>query len=351
MSPLIIADQAYLNRYLKPRLGETKVGQRLQLAPPEPLELALASLTKSGVKYALLGIPEDIGPRANLGRGGSDKGWPAFLTHFVNLQHNQYIKSEEIALIGHIQCEDLQKLSQQLNLTDKDDLSAIRQLVTQLDERVSAVIQQIVAHDLIPIVIGGGHNNALPIIQGVSQAKQGAIGAINLDPHSDFRALEGRHSGNGFSYAASAGHLSHYFCLGLHELKNSEPSLASLAQYNFKFISIQQLVSRREMTLQQALETATTYLKNSEKLIGIELDLDSISFMPASAYTNAGMSLADAQFYVHTIASQTPSCYLHLAEGAPEQHPAGVCAGNIDVGQALANLVLSFIQANQLVVR
>ena len=33
-----------------------------------------------GIKYVLVGIPEDIGPRANVGNGGAELGWQAFLS-------------------------------------------------------------------------------------------------------------------------------------------------------------------------------------------------------------------------------------------------------------------------------
>jgi arginase family enzyme len=38
------------------------------------------------------------------------------------------------------------------------------------------------------------------------------VNAINFDAHSDFRILEGRHSGNGFSYAYEEG-FQKYFIL------------------------------------------------------------------------------------------------------------------------------------------
>lgn len=60
---------------------------------------------------------------------------------------------------------------------------------------------------MTPIAIGGGHNNAYPMLKGYSLAKKEKINAINCDPHADFRALEGRHSGNGFSYAVNDGYL------------------------------------------------------------------------------------------------------------------------------------------------
>jgi formiminoglutamase len=43
------------------------------------------------------------------------------------------------------------------------------------------------------------------------------VNAINFDAHSD-RILEGRHSGNGFSYAYEEGFLKKYFIFGLHEI-------------------------------------------------------------------------------------------------------------------------------------
>lgn len=347
MSYFVCADKTYISQYLSPRVGETRIGQ--QLLVPGQLDLAssLEALKQQGARFALLGIPEDIGPRANLGRGGADQGWPAFLSRFCNLQQNAFVRAQEVALLGHVKCDDLQQRSACLDLSKAQDLAQLRNLVSQLDERVAATISEIVRHDLMPIIIGGGHNNAYPILKGISTAKQESLTAINLDPHTDFRALEGRHSGNGFSYASDQGFLSHYFSLGMHELKNSAANIAGLNAQHFPFISYQQIWSRREMSLAQALQIAACYLGDSGKAIGIELDLDSISFMPASAYTNCGVSIDDAEFYVHTIASLANSCYLHLAEGAPIQHPAGKAAGDSDVGQGYAALVACFIQAKQ----
>lgn len=348
MSLLQIATADTLSQHTSVRPGETRIGQQLlTLDLTDSLTDSLAKLKLRGVKFVLLGIPEDIGPKANLGRGGADQGWSAFLTSFCNLQQNPFIRAPEVALLGHIQCEDLQQQAATLDLNLASDLATLRQLVSQLDDRVSAVIHAIAQQQLIPIVIGGGHNNAYPILKGMSQGANTALAAINLDPHTDFRALEGRHSGNGFHYATEHGFLSHYFCLGIHELKNSAANLAALNHFHFPAISYQQIWSRRELTFEQALNVATCYLGDSMKPIGIELDLDSISFMPASAYTNCGISISDAQFYVHRIASMEHSCYLHLAEGAPCQHPAGITQGNSDIGQALASLVTTFIQAKQ----
>ena len=43
------------------------------------------------------------------------------------------------------------------------------------------------------------------------------INILNIDAHADFRPLEGRHSGNGFSYAFREGFIKKYYAYGLHE--------------------------------------------------------------------------------------------------------------------------------------
>ena len=329
------------------RPNEIKIGQQLLLPDSNNFEQVLETFKNRGAKFILLGIPEDIGPRANLGRGGSTEGWQAFLSRFLNLQQNNFIRSNEIGLLGHIITDDLQRLSNDLDLATTSGLNTIRELVSQLDERVSKIIKAIASLDLIPIIIGGGHNNAYGILKGMSQAKKRPMAAVNLDPHTDFRNIEGRHSGNGFSYAANENLLSHYFSLGMHELKNSAANISSLNKHHFPYVSYQQIYVRREVSFEQAINDACCYLNDSHAPVGIELDVDAISFMPASAYTNVGVDVSDAQFYVHTIAQLPQSCYLHLAEGAPRHHPSGFDAGVSDVGQGLAALVSSFIQSKQ----
>lgn len=347
MTSVNFSTQVSTASLINSRAGESKIGEHIRLPTSNNLAQTLSEFKNQGVKFVLLGIPEDIGPRANLGRSGSTQGWDAFLSRFLNLQQNAFIKSHEIGLLGHIITDDLQAKSAPLDLSESDDLNTIRELVSMLDERVAETIQSIGVNNLIPIIIGGGHNNAYGIIKGMSQAKQQPMAAVNLDPHTDFRSREGRHSGNGFSYAANENFLKYYFSLAMHELKNSAANIAALNQHHFPFVSYQQIYVRREMSFEQALQDACCYLNDSHAPIGIELDVDSISYMPASAYTNVGVDINDAQFYVHTIAQLPNSCYLHLAEGAPKQHPAGITAGVSDVGQCLAALATSFIQSKQ----
>lgn len=348
--PLISSDNHYLTSYINVRKGETRLGQVVKpfgLANSKDYLVNLKELRESGVRYILLGIPEDIGPRANLGKPGAHRGWDAFLEKFCSLQQNEYINGEQIAIMGHIDCKDLQDQSVNLNPNNPESLKSLRNLVKELDGRVLTICKLIFDEKLTPIVIGGGHNNAYPIMKAASLSLESPISAINLDPHTDFRIPEGRHSGNGFSYAANEGYLQNYFSLGMHELKNSSANLDALKSYGFEWISYQDIWMRRQLDFNTAILKGKKYLELKRLPTGIELDVDSISFMPASAYTNCGIQFQDAEHYVFSFGKEAYSCYLHLAEGSPEQHPSSYSAGIDEVGQVYASLVSSFIQAKQ----
>lgn len=348
-NPFVVYQRADLVRWQQSRAGEIRLGEALQFLDPlsAPAD-ALAAARRRGCRFAILGVPEDIGPRANFGNGGADEGFAAFLSRFINLQHNTLADAGQILLLGTVDCADLQQAASGLDPQQAAELATLRQLCGELDLRVAAALQLIFAADLEPVVIGGGHNNALPILEALAAHSGQAADAINLDPHCDFRLLEGRHSGNGFSYAHQAGWLRKYFVLGLHELKNSQAALAQLQQAGAGYCSYQQIWQRRQLSLADALAQAVQFVgADAQRPLGLELDTDSISGMPVSAYTNCGVSVADAEFYVWTLAQLPRVRYLHLAEAAPSQHPTGAKAGFSEAGQVLAALVLAFIQARQ----
>jgi formiminoglutamase len=338
MSDALIRYQAAsLAAFQQLREGETRLGQMLRYADPAlPLTEALTAAKQQGCVFVLLGVPEDIGPRANLGQGGSDLGWQAFIRKFINLQQNEFLDGSQILLLGELDCADLQQQSQSASL------ATLRTLCAEIDLRLEPVLSAIFAADLMPIVIGGGHNNSLPLLSALAKNQQQAVNCINLDPHADFRLLEGRHSGNGFSYAKAQGHLNHYLVMGLHELKNSASSLAQIKKAGVDVLSYQQLFVREQAPWPELLKLWLSQ-RNPQQVFGIELDTDAITGMPVSAYNSCGVSVQQAEHFVYVLASQTQSRYLHLAEAAPAQHSAGLAAGMNDAGQILTALVCAFL--------
>ncbi len=339
MNGLRLYTQRHISSWLNLREGETRLGQLTIFPVSETaLDVQLKNFKRRGGRFVFFGINEDIGPRGNLGRGGSGNGYEASVKQLINLQSNDFLKGSEILILGEIQTLDIRP--------DTDNIERIRLAVSQLDARVIELVSLIKDAKLEPIVIGGGHNNAYGLLKACSGTLNTPMAAVNLDPHSDFRAREGRHSGNGFHYAAAQGALADYHVLGLHELKNNADNLERLKAFGASWHTFQQIWIRRELSLEQALRQIADKMR--ARPLGLETDVDAIAQFPSSAETSAGIPLLDAAFYVYYLARHCNCQYLHLAEAAPVCHPVSAQAGYRQVGQSLTELVYAYIQGRQL---
>jgi len=329
--------QQHCDSLLTLRPNETNLGQQVYLASTQWSLAQNARQAKSaGAQFAIIAIAEDVGPRANLGRGGADDAFIASMQQLLNLQSNRFLNGNECAILGQI------SLDHSLPITAS--IEQLRDATAQLDDIVITAISDVMQAGLEPIVIGGGHNNAYGLLMATKAITGLPVAAVNLDPHSDFRPREGRHSGNGFSYAAANGALDHYHILGLHELKNSEQTLEQLSLFGATWNSVQQIWIRRELSLETALKQIAKSLNQTQLPVALELDVDAIANMPSSAATFAGIPLLDACHYVHYIAKHCSCRYAHFAEAAPACHHAGIDAGYRDAGQSLSELIYAYIQ-------
>ncbi len=335
------------------RYGETKVGQRIRLLPSTDnlrFQHSLDVSVKCGARYAVIGIPEDIGPQANLGRTGADRAWESFLQFFLNMQANRFIDPSTIVLVGEV---DLSDIKEELDIRAKKNGSAsvteLRDLCAKIDRRVYPVILQIVMAGLEPIIVAGGNNNSYPAIKAVVKGMRDrlndpnlALSTVNCDPHADFRIIEGRHSGNPFTYADRDGLLKAYCVLGAHENYNSEDMLQRMAKKNYPLFFWDQIV-RGEETWEQQVQRAVNYLSEHRSIKGLELDLDSIKNLPCSAKTPFGISEEQAFYFIHKVASTLDTKYLHLSEAAPTHGEDGMRT----VGKVLAKSVVEYVRARE----
>lgn len=309
------------------RSREKKIGESI-LAGEDYID----NLESCPAQFVLIGIPEDVGPRANHGRGGSDSAWKPFLSKFLNIQETELIKGSDLLLYGAFDFNNHEGYG-------SSNLKKLHHVVSEIDIVLSDLIEMIATAGKTPIVIGGGHNNCYGIIKGISKVKKHAINVSNLDPHADYRALEGRHSGNGFSYAKAEGYLNHYRILGLHENYNSQEMMDRMKQDGVKSISFEDIFLREKISFQESIANIKTIVDSN--FYGIELDLDSIENFPSSAQSPSGISANQARYYVHHMANSKHACYLHLPEAAPS-----LVEGSSDqVGKLLAYLVSDFIKA------
>ncbi|GGH12397.1 formimidoylglutamase [Pedobacter zeae] len=321
MDKLKILSQSDIDHLIIQRDGETRLGERVNIYRHDVI--SIDGLKANDSKFVLLGIPEDIGVRANAGIAGAASAWRTSLTAFLNIQSNRFLNGEEILVLGYFEIDE----------PEESTIKALRNKVAEIDELVYPVIEKIVAAGKVPIVIGGGHNNAYGIIKGTSLAYKGPIDVLNVDAHADLRELEGRHSGNGFSYALKENHLDHYFMYGLHQNYNNEAILSQI-ESNPKL---------KAVFFDDILMDAGNngHFDEFGPVTGLEIDLDCIQNVLSSAETPSGFEVNDIRKLILMHAKKFS--YLHLCEGATRMLDGRVSKLT---SKLIAYLVSDFVKAH-----
>ena len=173
-------------------------------------------------------------------------------------------------------------------------------------------------------------------MKGSSEAKGRAINCLNIDAHTDLRTTEGRHSGNGFTYAADAGYMANYFMLGLQENYTPEYIWQTIEHNDAYNVASFEDLQSGELTQDEALILVAEHLGME---YGLELDVDAIANFPSSAQSVSGFSFDQVRQIIYAL-DMLPH-YLHICEGrvtSEEEHAS--------VGRGLALLVSDFIKAH-----
>jgi len=288
----------------------------------------LKQLSNLNAKYLIIGIPEDIGVRANMGRAGASEAWEPFLKSFLSLQQTSLNDVSRFCVLGNVTTQDLMLQAQNLAVPAHKDRKQLSDLVKLLDQRVSEIASLIIEAGKTPIVIGGGHNNSYPLLRACGYAVP--VDCINIDAHTDLRATVGRHSGNGFSHAIQEGYLKSYYMIGIQENYLSQPMIDLIEQsaaidyspYYFKNFEIYQEV------LKAIKHVDTTNF-------ALEIDMDVVAHFPSSAQAPVGYSFQGLRMMMNEILKKASSFpkYIHICEAAPKYGYEN------QVGKALATLV------------
>ncbi|MFK7781215.1 formimidoylglutamase [Psychroserpens sp.] len=327
-----------LSKLLNKRPKESKFGEHVKLLPN--FDNIYGQLLKMDVTYVIFGIKEDVGVFANYGKTGTYEAWDATIKVLLNIQSNSFTQANKASILGYLDFEKYQNKLEKLDQNKKKDIQKARKIVSKIDESVSFLVSQIVSAGKIPIIIGGGHNNAYGNIKGTSLGLKKPINAINFDAHHDFRAEEGRHSGNGFSYAYAEGFLKNYFIFGLHENYISEAILNTIDKLKtIQYNTYESIVVRKELKLKSQIERALGHVSNSN--FGLEIDCDAILNTPSSAMSPSGFTLSQARQFVHHFGSHINVSYLHICEAAPTPE------SSTNIGKLITYLITDFIRAHE----
>jgi formiminoglutamase len=293
-----------------PRAGEQRLGD------------ALAPLGQA--PFVLLGAAEDLGVRANGGRPGAAESPEGVFRALLNIPCNGWVRGGELSWGGIL---DLRSAAS----------------VEAVDEAVHAAVAPWMKAGLVPLVVGGGHNNAYPLLRAASEAAGAPVNALNLDPHPDVRALEGRHSGNGFSYAREHGLLDRYAVLGLSEYAVNSASLDRLnTTPGWTYETLESWAVRGETSWESAMDRMLGHVQKGR--FGLEIDVDGITGAPSSAQTASGLTWLQARELAYRAGQTGQVSYLHLTELALNYASEGERPGQ---AKAAAMLLLDFVRGTQ----
>lgn len=337
MNNLVLFNKNDLKSLLKNRQGESRFGKHIQLL--SNFNNIYDDIVNLDVRYVIFGIKEDVGVFANHGNRGTSRVWEVTLKSLLNIQSNPFTHPNKVLILGHLDYTHYMEKFKEIDPITKKHIAKARKKVTKIDLEVSELIFQIVKAGKIPIVIGGGHNNAYGNIKGTSLALKRPVNTINFDAHTDLRPEEGRHSGNGFTYAFNEGFLKHYFVFGVHENYTSEAIFKYLdknksIQYNtFEAIEI-----RKELKYKEELIRALEFIVKSP--YGIEIDCDAIKNISSSAMTPSGFSVNKARRFVNYFGKHENVKYLHICEASPTPE------NESQIGKLITYLITDFLRAN-----
>lgn len=342
MQKLILFKPSDKKKIVKPRVGESKFGEHVKLLNNS--FNIYEQLLELDVDYVIFGVPEDIGVFANLGNIGASSAYNGVIKVLLNTQNNVFNSAESVAILGHLDFSSEQYQISKLDTSKPSDLKKARKLVEIVDKNVTKLVHDIVKAGKTPIIIGGGHNNAYGNIKGTSLALNKKINALNFDAHTDFRKEEGRHSGNGFSYAYAEEFLEKYFIFGIHENYTSQIVLNKIEKLKkfVKYNTYESIAIRHELKFKKEINNALEFVCN--KPFGIEIDCDAIQGVASSAMTPTGFSTNKTREFVSTVAAHKNATYLHICEAAPSLNNKKRAN---QTSKIVSYLITDFIRANK----
>lgn len=328
--------------FTKIRKFETRIGEVVQTLNSTTNVEEL--LKDSDAKFVIVGVPEDIGIKANYAKGTAASAWNSFLQSFLNIQSNDFFDGSDILLLGHLNFAGVAEVIESNAGNADEKIEAYRHSVNTIDDALEDVVKTITSLRKIPVIISGGHGNAYGCIKGAAKGwhKAGVlplaqINVMNLDAFAEYKPLEGRHSGNAFRYAEEDGYLEKYCVIGLHENELPQNAWIDIANNPFfDFVTYEDIFIHSKQSFADAVHHAINF--TSEALCGVELDLESIQKV---AESQVGISLLQARQFLHLAAIHSQPAYLHIAE------PFGRTADNYNaeaIGKMISYLVSDFIK-------
>ncbi len=223
----------------------------------------------------LIGYASDLGVRANLGRPGAADG-PARL-------RARMASFPAIDGITVFDCGDI--------------VAGATVLDTQ--EALAQAVEAIVRAGAIPVILGGGHDQAFGHFLGVARATGSPPACINFDAHLDLRPIAetGPNSGTPFSQAAewcrARNATFRYLALGVQRAGNTSLLFARAEAIGATLVDADGFALD---TIDIVMEAINDGVDEAEICLSVDLDVFAAAFAPGVSAPNAMGIAPDSAF-------------------------------------------------------
>ncbi|WP_053360635.1 formimidoylglutamase [Bacillus sp. FJAT-27251] len=262
----------------------------------------LAELEKQdgqGPVFGLIGFRCDEGVRRNKGVPGAAKGPEAIRKALANLP-GHLPADAEVYDFGDILCEGTEMEAAQ----------------AELGNAVSALLGK----NVIPIILGGGHETFYGHYLGARQAAGGSarLGLVNIDAHFDMRPYEEQpSSGTMFKQILDEDPRAGYFVAGIQKQGNTAALFAEAKKHGVAYVLEEDLLpGRMEKTMRQLEE----FVSGHDALV-LTLCTDAISsaYAPGvSAPSPFGLEPKAIRELIRTLAGNSKLLSFDVCEVNPD---------------------------------
>lgn len=205
----------------------------------------------------ILGVPFDYGVKLNNGRPGARFGPKKIKQEFFKLIKNR----KKVKSVSIIDCGMVVPTSKNPKKTH---------------EKVAKVVKKIIKNNVIPIVIGGGHDISFGSGKAISQSYK-KIGQINIDAHYDVRpVVNGKiTSGTPFRRLIEKEFLNakNFVELGVHSPKNLKEHCQYVIQKKGTLIKLNSI---NKVGIEKALNRAFSIASRNTNAIMFDIDIDGV---------------------------------------------------------------------------
>ncbi len=211
------------------------------------------------IRIGIVGVPTDEGVKRNGGRIGA-KGGPDAIRYEL-YRRTPFVMGKENSPAG-------------VPIFDFGNIKTGKTL-EETHEKLSEIVHALVTADIVPIVLGGGHDIAYPNFVGFSKDKKN-VGVINIDTHLDYRKPNPkRNSGTSFrqmlDMQKSPLNAMNLVAVGIQSFANSKDHYSDLLQRGATIFSLRDV---REDGITKILELSYELATNSNDALYVSFDID-----------------------------------------------------------------------------